>query len=91
MNFGFIFFVIHFSVFAVLVIKDIKFGVIKTAALSERTGDTSPASIIFMDFFWEFILMLYILLVIAFTCSIPSSLINKFFHKKYKRGNADEF
>ena len=91
MNFGIIFFVIHFSLFAVLVIKDVKLGVIKTAALSERTGDTSPASIIFMDFFWEFIWMLYILLVIAFMCSIPSSLINKFFRKKYKRGNTDEF
>ena len=85
MNSAVIFFIIHFIVFIALVMKDIKIGVIKTAALSDDKENTTPFSVVLMDFFWEFLCFLYLLLIIGFACSILASAINKFFRKLYKR------
>ena len=80
-----IFLIIHFIVFIVLIVRDSKLGIIKNAALSENIEDVTPFSIIISDFFWEPMAILCSLIIIAFACSVPINMINKYFKRKYSK------
>lgn len=84
MNVGLIILTVHVVIFGILLWRDIYNGTIEAVVHAPDSSNMSPASIVFGDFCWEFFVILYVLIIIAFVISIPISAINKYFQNKYE-------